>query len=135
MNFDNFEVNLIPAIVEKYNKKFSNAKNIIGVSDLPYGMRKVVIKKCYDIKTQTTMRMIAGHILEEIFQSEPTLSLMIKRINSQLEEYSFKYTKDNIFYKLKNGNYGLQKVTPELEKSLRGDLDGMERSRRTDQLY
>lgn len=116
-NFDDFEVNLIPSIVEKYNKKFPKDKNIIGVSDLPYGMRKVVIKKCYSIETQITMKMVAGHILEEIFQSEPTLTSIIKKINDKLP-YSFKYTKDNIFYELDNGNYGLQKVIPELEKKI-----------------
>ena len=118
MNFDSFEVNLLPSLVKAYEKDFHKGKNIIGASSLPYGMRKVVIKKCYNIKTQPTMKMIAGHIIEEIFQKEPMLSYMIKKINSQLSDYSFKYVNDTNFYKLKNGNYGLQKVTPELGKMI-----------------
>ncbi len=98
-----FDIDLFQILADAYTNDFEreNKKNIIGWSELPYGMRKIALKKIHGIKTESNMKTLMGQIIHETFQQPEALSLLITSIlhetdivPRQLEvvpEYKLKY--------------------------------------------
>jgi hypothetical protein len=104
MNFDNFEVNLIPAIVKGYEEKFAQGKNVIGASEIPFGLRSTIIKKREDLKLKWKNDLLAGKILHRGFQKKEVIYYTTQDINTALG-YEEKEVNGERFIKLDNGNY------------------------------
>lgn len=104
---DDFQdrINLFPSLARAYDAKFRKDKHVVGASSLPYGMRKVVIKKAYGIHSKMNMRMLAGKIVEDVFQQEPALSYIVNDINEALG-IELQEAGEDLYYPLENGNYG-----------------------------
>jgi hypothetical protein len=56
---------------------------MIGWSEIPYGMRKIVLKKLNGVKTVLNLKMLLGEIMHNAIQRPEALSILISNIIEQ----------------------------------------------------
>lgn len=98
-----FDIDLFQILADTYNPDFGreNKKNVIGWSELPYGMRKIALKKVHGISGGSNMKTLMGQIMHSAFQQPEPLSLLITSILHEtnitprtlniIPEYKLKY--------------------------------------------
>jgi len=86
----NFDVNAFECLHEGYEADLKKGNNIIGASEIPYGMKKIVIKKLKSIDDDTNFdnegnaKMLAGKMFEDAVCKPNVLANLIGKINQQL---------------------------------------------------
>lgn len=103
---DDFQdrINLLPALVKGHEEDFRVDAQVIGASSIPYGMRKNVLEKRYEICLETNNGMLSGKIIHKGWQAKEVVKLITKEINEGLglEETEVNGKR---YIKLNNGNY------------------------------
>ena len=115
MNFANFHANLMPAIAKGYDSDFLNTPNIIGSSEIPFGLRKNIINKRENLTLDFQMDLLSGKMTHHSLQKEEVMYYITKEINKQLG-YNEIEIYGNRFIELDNGNYHQFKVQKEKEQ-------------------
>jgi len=82
---ENFNINILEILAESYGNDFDRTKNlnVIGWSELPYGMRKLVLMKLHGVKPTFNLKMLLGEIMHGAIQKPETLSILIAKIVEQ----------------------------------------------------
>jgi hypothetical protein len=97
-------VNLIPSLVKGYEEDFEKGSNVIGCSEIPFGLRANIIKKRKGLKINWTNSLLAGKILHRGFQKKEVIYYTTQDINKALG-YKEKEVNGKRFIKLENNNY------------------------------
>lgn len=81
---ENIDVNILEILNTQLDSHIDDSKNVLGFSDAPYCLRKLVLKKLHNIKTKSNNKMLFGKIYEEILYRPEVLRAIRDKINSQL---------------------------------------------------
>lgn len=81
---ENIDVNVLQIINQGLNSRIDDSPNIIGSSEIPFCLRKTVLKKIYDVRIQTNAKMLFGKIFEEVLYKPEILKTLRDTINKKL---------------------------------------------------
>ena len=98
------DVNLINAIYNGYQEHFSNNPNIVGSSEIPFGMRKIVINKRNQLQLEFNNKLLAGKMFHYSLQKPGVMYFITKEINTALG-YSEREINGKRYIELENGNF------------------------------
>lgn len=97
---EEFNPYLIFSIKDGFEEDFKTDINTVGASDLPFGLRKLVIKKREGIQFQGNMKTLAGKMIHYCLQKPEVMEETGNRINEALG-----LNVEGQFIKLRNGRY------------------------------
>lgn len=117
MDFMDFNPNLLMAVVDAYNNRFPNNPNTIGASELPYGLRKNVIKTRFNLEEPLNMRMLGGSLNHNVFQKKKVMENLVGIINEAMG-YETIEINGNRYIHLANNNWKQFTVEKETYGSL-----------------
>lgn len=116
MNFEGIKtLNLMEAINEGYKEHFLQSKNILGVSEAPFGKRSNVITKRENLELEGLMKMLSGKMTHRSIQKSKVMLLITKQINKALGYNEIEYNGKR-YIKLENGTFIEFKTQKEKEQ-------------------
>lgn len=79
---DILDIDLFQILSDRYGSTFARHgnKNIIGWSALPYGMRKIALRKIHRVKSTMDMKKLMGQLMNFVLQEPETLSSVVTSI-------------------------------------------------------
>ena len=66
MNFENFDINMLKVLVKSLDSGIETGPNILGMSDLPFCSRAIIIKKIHDLNVFLNNKMLRGMLYETV---------------------------------------------------------------------
>ena len=77
-----FNIDIFQILADTYNTEFDRhtKKNIIGWSDLPYGMRKIALRKIHGKPGESNMKTLMGQLMNHVLQNPPALQRVVQEI-------------------------------------------------------
>jgi len=115
IDLSELNLNLMPAIVEGYKATFSTAGNIVGASDIPYGMRRIVISKRLALELDWDNKLLSGSMIHRALQKKKVLQCISVLINAKLG-YTTKVINNKTYIKHNEENYTLFNIEKEKER-------------------
>ena len=77
-------VNIFEFIKKAYDEHFDRKLNMLGCSELPFGAKKTLISRLFNIPVQMNMKMLHGKIHHAIIQKPEVLESIILSISNQI---------------------------------------------------
>lgn len=108
-------INLIPALIEGYKASFSTANNVVGASEIPYGMRSIVITKRLGLTLAWKNNLLAGSMMHYALQKESVLQSIGTLVNEGLG-YTTRKNNNKTYILLDNEDYELFTIEAEKER-------------------
>ncbi|MDH3324095.1 MAG: hypothetical protein OEL89_00490 [Candidatus Peregrinibacteria bacterium] len=81
---EDFDVNIIEIMKDCLEEDFKKDKNVVGASEVPFCIRKTVLRKLHGKDVETTPKMLFGKIFETVLYLPHVLSSLICHVNHQL---------------------------------------------------
>lgn len=92
INLDNLTkltINPFPIIAESLDSKIEQNKHTIGMSEIGYCKKKIILRHIHNKYDPTTMRTLAGTIVHKLIEYKPTRTKIVDHINKQLNIDTF----------------------------------------------
>lgn len=84
---DILDVDLFQILSDRYGTSFNRheKKNVIGWSALPYGMRKIALRKIHRIPSTMDMKKLMGQLMNHVLQDPDALAMVVSAILNQTD--------------------------------------------------